>query len=324
LGDDYDTLLAEAEPILEQFGVVEPVPDGELHTRAARLLADLLPAPVVTPPPAAAEYVALANRAAEYLAGLPQLREQPRDEHGRFAEGGGTSEPSGGGGGKASGTGGHGVRGALSGHETAEAVGAAAAAEAKAITGRDIEFDMAGSDPQIAAEHAEGILQGLERFPGTGLGRVQYGGDPAAEHAEAWASTSPDGHTITFTRDAQKYGVKSYRQDLKNAEQGRELAPGVGSPRGVALHEFGHAVVNSYGINERMDSHMRDYTEHAMNSDHHGASVMHELGRRAAVSHREANAEAFAHGMVRGSRASGLARDFMTMLPVVVRSAGGS
>lgn len=114
-------------------------------------------------------------------------------------------------------TGGKDVREALAGHETAEAVGTAAAAEAKRITGRDIDFDLAGSDPQIAAEHAEGILRGLERFPTTGLKAVRHGTDPEAEQREVFAVTSRDGGTITFTANAQKYGAAGYRAELKQA-----------------------------------------------------------------------------------------------------------
>lgn len=136
-------------------------------------------------------WVPLADASA-LLDTLVVARTYKRDRDGKFASGGG------------------GVRDALAGHATAEEVGAAAQAEAKRITGRDIEFDLAGSDTQLAAEHAEGILRGLERYPNTPLQRVQQGGSRYAEDQEAWASTSQDGHVITFTMDAQRYGAASH------------------------------------------------------------------------------------------------------------------
>ena len=92
------------------------------------------------------------NRMPTFLLRPPSIlgRTYKRDSKGRFGSGGGD-----------------GVRETLAEASTIEEINAAASTEAKRITGRDIPFDMTGSDPQIAREHCEGVLQGLERFPRT-------------------------------------------------------------------------------------------------------------------------------------------------------------
>lgn len=245
-----------------------------------------------------------ASRARIHTATL-HARQYKRDKDGQFA----------------STTGGGGVRDALAGHETAEAVGGAAEAEAKRITGRDIEFDLAGSDPQLAAEHAEGILRGLERYPNTPLERVQQGGNAYAEGEEAWAATSPSGRVITFTDDAQRYGADSYRQDLKDSKSERYLA--TGTPMGVALHEFGHAAANSYGLNGWANGRAGDYAEieMGMRNTQVGEAAGKAISRRAAENNHELSAEAFADVMVNGAKASGMSRDIVAKFDDEVRYA---
>lgn len=215
-------------------------------------------------------------------------------------------------------TGGKHVREALAGHETAEEVSAAAMAEAKRITGRDIEFDLAGSDPQLAAEHSEGILRGLERYPNTPLERVQHGGNRYAEGEEAWAATSLDGRVISFTEDAQRYGAASYRQELKQAAQGGDLA--VGTPMGVALHEFGHAAANHYRLNGWADNKADAYAEIHMGSTDMRASVSKAISRRAAENAHELSAEAFADVAVHGDKASGMSREIVSFFDAEIRA----
>lgn len=224
-------------------------------------------------------------------------RAQPRDRKGRFASGGS--------GGATPGTGGHGVRDVLSGHDSAEGVSAAAAKEAKRITGRDIEFSLAG-DPQIAAEHSEGILRGLERYPKTPLSRVVQGGSTHAEGEEAWGETSRDGSTIRFTDDAQRYGAASYRADLRSAGQLGELT--AGTPTGVALHEFGHAAANSYNLNGWANNRGSQYAEIDMGTTDLRAASRTAISSRAAVNDHELSAEAFTDVMVHGDRASGMSK----------------
>jgi len=215
-------------------------------------------------------------------------------------------------------TGGAGVREALAGHGTAEGVSAAAMAEAKRITGRDIEFDLAGSDPQLAAEHAEGILRGLERYPKTPLRRVQQGGDQYAEDQEAWASTSLDGRVITFTHDAQRYGAASYRADLKQSADGGDLADG--TPTGVAIHEFGHAAANSYRMNGWANNRASEYAEIEMGSTDLRASSSRAISRRAAENDHELAAEAFTDVVMHGPGASGMSTSIVDTFDSIVRS----
>ena len=88
---DYDELLTDAAGFLDEYAPAEPVPDEELQTRAARFLAGLPgldPTPVVAEP-TPVDYAGLLDEAAEFLTGLPQLREQSRDHLGRFGSGGG-------------------------------------------------------------------------------------------------------------------------------------------------------------------------------------------------------------------------------------------
>jgi hypothetical protein len=215
-------------------------------------------------------------------------------------------------------TGGKDVREALAGHETAEAVGTAAAAEAKRITGRDIDFDLAGSDPQIAAEHAEGILRGLERFPTTGLKAVRHGTDPEAEQREVFAVTSRDGGTITFTANAQKYGAAGYRAELKQARAEHAISAATATPIGVALHEFGHSVANSHGAN---DPALNAGYRHAEGKKAGvSTTIQTDLGRYATSADREMVAEGFAQSMVKGDKASGTAKAIMAGMEEFISS----
>lgn len=199
-----------------------------------------------------------------------------------------------------------GVRGALSGHETAEQVSSAAGAEAKRITGRDVEFALGGMDTQVAAEHAEGILKGFERYPNVPVQRVQFGGgDRMAEMADAWAETNRAGTVITFTRAGQRKGPEAYRRDLEQSKRDGYITDG--TPTGAALHEFGHAVANSYalnGVGRNAAKKFADKTGSGEWSDVAGSTV----SKRAAEDHYELAGEAFADVMVHGAKASGLSK----------------
>lgn len=91
--------------------------------------------------------------------------------------------------------GGGGVRDSLAGAGSIEELNAAATAEARRITGRDIPVDMTGADLQVAKEHLEGIMQGLDRFPeatltgvysyGPGAAKTSMGDEIARVHGDA-------------------------------------------------------------------------------------------------------------------------------------------
>lgn len=210
------------------------------------------------------------------------------------------------------------VRDSLTKAKDTKAIGAAAEAEAKRITGRDISFDFDGSDPQIAREHAEGVLQGLERYPGAPLVRVQQGGDRYAEDEEAWASCSRDGRIITFSNDAQLYGADGYRGDLQQAAEFGELVGA--TPRAVALHEFGHSVANGYELNGWANNKGSEYAEIEMDTSDVRAAAGKAISRRAARNDRELAAEALADVMLHGENASGMSRHIVDTMDSVVRS----
>jgi hypothetical protein len=195
------------------------------------------------------------------------------------------------------------VRDTLAGAESIGQINAAAAAEAKRITGRDIAFDLDG-DPQLAKEHAEGVLRGLERYPKTPLDRVIQGGSKYAEDQEAWAETSSDGSVIAFTNDAQRLGPDSYRADLKTAQDGGHLV--AGTPMGIAMHEFGHAAANSYRLNGWANNKASEYAEIEMGTTDVRAAATRAISRRAGENDHEMAAEAFADVMLNGSNASGM------------------
>jgi hypothetical protein len=126
-----------------------------------------------------------------------------------------------------------------------------AAQEAKRITGRDIGFDFTGSDPQIAAELAEGILRGLVRFPKAPLQEVRM-----ADLADGTFATCGDGSggwgaaVISFSRQASA-DPRGYRWQLAEGSEVRSMGRQfvARDPTGVALHEFGHSVANGSGAN---------------------------------------------------------------------------
>jgi hypothetical protein len=91
----------------------------------------------------------------------------------------------------------HGVRDSLASAGNLSELSTAAKREARRITGRDISFRFKGSELQVAKEHAEGVLMGLERFPKAPLRAVTTYGPGGAEGYEdprlvaAYAATTP-------------------------------------------------------------------------------------------------------------------------------------
>jgi hypothetical protein len=214
-------------------------------------------------------------------------RTYKRDRDGKFATGG--------------------VREALSGHSTAEEVSAAATAEAKRITGRTVTFDLAGSDPQIAAEHAEGVLRGLEKYPDVDLYRVKQGGDTLIEASGAHAVY--ERNQITFTNAAQAGGADAYRRSLTEMN---DSGFGVSSsPMGVALHEFGHAMMDrgAGGFAGQVVAARAAADKGISVSEH----VRREISGYATSSGYELGAEAFADVMLNGRKASKLSRQIVSI-----------
>lgn len=193
---------------------------------------------------------------------------------------------------------GGGVRPALSGHGTAGEVSAAAAAEAKRITGRDVEFALEG-DPQIAAEHAEGVLRGLTVYPDAPLSRVQQGADGGIDHPYATTDTATG--TISF---ATEQGT--YRENL--AKDGLYGDTRVATPTGVALHEFGHIVAEHAGASAAAHQVASKMAKRDGMADNPNGYMADKISTRAGNGKEELTAEAFSDVMAHGSTATELSK----------------
>ena len=243
------------------------------------------------------------------------------------------------------GHGGGGVpRQSLQDAKTTAAVGAAAAAEAKRITGRDIPFDYQDIEPQLAREYSEGLLQGLERFPSAPLGAVRAKDFPSDRESEfTWA------HTLTPATTGGQYEIE-FNRSSDAAEQankilGMKQARGVfayGDVRGLALHEFGHVMHESRGTSSRASAIGRTYarertarppapaqrrglfgrrpppvtgpTQEERDDQH--IFLLREISFYSQHNSHEFAAEAFADVMVRGAGASPLSHQVMDLLEV--------
>lgn len=136
------------------------------------------------------------------------------------------------------------VRTSLMLAETITEVNQIAATKARELSGRPVLFDLGGTDVQIAREHAEGILQGLERFPKARLYRVatfdsRQGPLNGEDLSNAFAVTITGayGSSILFN---SRYidDPADYRLELARS-RGHLTAP---TPIGIAWHEFGHVM----------------------------------------------------------------------------------
>lgn len=199
---------------------------------------------------------------------------------------------------------GPGPRPALATATTAEDIASAAAAEAQRITGRDLHVDFRGSDPQIAREHAEAILQGFERFPAARLGSVLMGDLPPGVLAER-VRGHVGGDSIVFSRSAQSKGPAAYRARL---QRDRRVGHSVTStPEGVAMHEFGHVVAAQAGANRPGGQMALAYaTERSRRNPE--KTIAKLISRYAASSDLELMAEAFADVMINKTTAGELSQ----------------
>ncbi len=200
----------------------------------------------------------------------------------------------------------HGRKG-LAGQTTAE-IGAAASTAAKEITGRDISFDFDGSDPDVARDHAEGILRGLEEFPGVAVTHVgTYG--PGGGDQEAYAFTR--GSEIYFNN---RYGSDPDFYDEMLSGDGDAGALTAATRQGVALHEFGHVLVEQSGsfrgqvAGAAYDSAVSQAKQAGATGSHVREFIAEGVSDYASTSVNEYAAEAFADVMWNGSRASPLSR----------------
>lgn len=226
-----------------------------------------------------------------------------------------------------------GVRESLAEAKTIGQVNSAVATEAKRITGRNVAVDFAGSDLQIAREHGEGVLRNMERYPKTPVGRVETYGEGSGRD-----SAFGPNDTTTFAYNTGAYvegGVDKisfnnhfasdpdfYRFQLKNAEATGSMPRGLGTPIGIATHEFGHSVarhvdaettageIAAFGKKKAGHSTAKEYIEM-------------EIGFYATTNHQELAADAFADVQINGNLASGLSKEIVNAIDTRYRTEYG-
>lgn len=210
------------------------------------------------------------------------------------------------------------VRASLAEAPDIKTIHAVVRAEAKALGAQRFgSISLQGHDLQTAREHAEGILQALERFPRIRVS-VDHFTHPAGVYG-AYGETT--GWVVRFnTAFARTAGREEYLAALRSdLEQGWHPA-GTGTPAAVALHEFGHAVdffftkmvdigtgmVPKSQLGEAVTALVLRMAEKAgMAADDY---IRSQLGGYALKHRAELFAEAFADAMVNGEKASELAK----------------
>lgn len=239
------------------------------------------------------------------------------------------------------------VRESLASAGTARQVADVAVAEARRITGgRYISFDFTGSHPTTAAEHAEGILRGLERFPRANLQRVQTVQSSDTEYAHAQGDTIRFNSAYASRAGRQKYldslaeGVAGWDRGLQTYGISDQKIAGFhtrnsGSPVAVALHEFGH-VVDISTTRERSSAAVHQLTLDLTRSERrkqtlpgtpvrdNGDYVQRTVSSYARTNSKELVAEAFTDVMVNGSSASRLSSGIFDALESSYDASHGS
>jgi hypothetical protein len=186
---------------------------------------------------------------------------------------------------------------------------------------------------QTAREHAEGLLRAIDRFPRVGLA-VSHRSIPHYAQADLGTRTIQFGNG--FARDRAAYLASLREAGTRNA-QGIAWHPmSIGSPQGVALHEFGHILHHmlspleldpavavpvfrlSTKIDDAVKAIVRDLAaERGIPADE---LIRREIGEYAAAAipggspTHELIGEAFADAMVNGQGASVLSRRIFTVL----------
>ncbi len=212
------------------------------------------------------------------------------------------------------------IRSALVNAGTLREVDAAAMTEARRLTGRDIRFDQTGSDVQIAREHAEGILRGLERYPESPISQVgTFGpgssaeaitrrlGVPDFDEPRAFTATLPGNDVVLF--NARMAGdPEAYAEALARGHGAGWHAQGTATPMGQALHEFGHTVDETFTEAGAKVGAVRSQMTVPFTGKAYKEAVRTEVSRYAATSTHELGGEAFADVMINGERASATSR----------------
>jgi len=216
-----------------------------------------------------------------------------------------------------------GVRASLMGASTTDEVSAVVASEASAVMGHRVRVNMAGSDVQIAREHGEGILQGVERFPNSRLSQVDTYGPGGARRTHVG---DPDGDSIAMTtsgrysknEDTISFNTKYagdpplYQHTLSYSGKAGYLA--VATPTGGALHEYGHVVTYHDNVADKAGS--LAYSVAKSSPQHITTSnlVKREISGYASSSDHEMVAEVFADVMVNGGQAAPLSQKIFDVI----------
>jgi hypothetical protein len=229
------------------------------------------------------------------------------------------------------------VRSALQSAGTVGAVGRAFRAEYARITGRKIPSATFHGDVVTAREHAEGLLRGVERFPGARLIGVGPINDTAAA---AVTQTTLGGGYVRFS-DHWTQRRPEYLDAL-----GKDVADGfhptgTASPVAIAIHEFGHVLdIGTLGEAIRPDLNRllfrrateRDKALDALRAAGQPISaedfvagmgatglIRREVSSYALKNQHELVAEAFGDVMMNGARASRLSREIVDLLEAEYR-----
>lgn len=252
-------------------------------------------------------------------------RDYKRDPDGKFARGGG------------------GLRQSLQDAKSIDELNATAAAEAKRITGFDTDVNFAGSDLQIAREHAEGVLRGMEHAPTTHVTAVytygEGGSRPArddeggGEYANARGAddeATEIGFSTQWSADPDGYRASLAKDMENNGSIG-------GGPIGVGVHEFGHVashqarheyekdLTGGYGtrrefakLDVEWEAHDHAHRQAGKTEreryDKYRSHVEREISFYASWERGELTAEAFADVVLNGDKASQLSHDIYQMV----------
>jgi hypothetical protein len=206
------------------------------------------------------------------------------------------------------------VRDALAEADSIEELNAAISAQSEGITGEALRVNLAGMDLQVARETGEAVLQGLERFPDAKLsGLTTYGVGGARQDiqldADAYAVTMHGNRDLIAFNVAESGDGSGYRAQLNGDMLDGHLA--VGTPMGVAFHEFGHVVSYHSGGERAAGSVARSAKQPGQST---AKQVSKEISQYASTNRGELAAEAFADVMVNGDNASPLAKDIFAAI----------
>lgn len=208
-----------------------------------------------------------------------------------------------------------------------DAVALAYAAEHQRITGRPVRVSFRGSDPYIAAQHAEGLLRMQERYPEVRIQQVAVYGDSApgrtdlwsedVEGAYAWAGSgtaspapaAPWLLTVAFNLDFSEDPDRYARWIEADQKRGWNVTP---DPVSIAIHEFGHRLAADTGAKEDVKALVRERAKAAGKKP--AKYVQDEISEYASTDYDELMAEAFADVQLHGDQASALSRAIVDII----------